>query len=170
MSVAKHVERWFDMQGTPGHPPLEINPFVLLANNPLRWTDPTGEVIPWRDPYDDTEMNQVMNPKGRCDTCSDYASSVHNNVVLPVQLGALGVAAGGPVAAAGIYMSPATATAIGDFYSANSRTIRILRMCLSLLKPLRPNSALPPPVPPLPPAIIKQVPKVDPVPKVTPKP
>lgn len=169
MSVAAHVDRWLWMMGTADHPPLEINPYVALANNPLRWTDPTGEVIPWRDPYDDSEMNQVMNPKGKCDTCSDYASSTHNNVIMPLQNAALGVAAGGPVTAGVIYTSPTVASAAGGYYSANSRMIRILRMCLSLLKPLKPNSALPPPVPPSPPPIIRQVPKVDPVPK-TPKP
>lgn len=26
-------------------PPLELNPYAALANNPLRWTDPTGESI-----------------------------------------------------------------------------------------------------------------------------
>jgi len=26
-------------------PPLELNPFVYVANNPLRWIDPTGESI-----------------------------------------------------------------------------------------------------------------------------
>jgi RHS repeat-associated protein len=46
MSVAEHVARWKANMGTPGQPPLEINPYVYVANNPLRWTDPSGEAIP----------------------------------------------------------------------------------------------------------------------------
>ena len=43
MSVAEHVQLWRANMGMPGQPPLEINPYVYAANNPLRWTDPTGE-------------------------------------------------------------------------------------------------------------------------------
>jgi RHS repeat-associated protein len=46
MSVAEHVARWQANMGMPGQPPLEINPYVYVANNPLRWTDPSGEAIP----------------------------------------------------------------------------------------------------------------------------
>ncbi len=41
MSVAEHVERW--RAGlVPGRPPLEINPYAHVLNNPLRWIDATG--------------------------------------------------------------------------------------------------------------------------------
>ncbi len=41
MSVAEHVERW--RAGlVPGQPPLEINPYAHVLNNPLRWIDSTG--------------------------------------------------------------------------------------------------------------------------------
>jgi RHS repeat-associated protein len=42
-SVAEHVERWRTNLGVPGQPPLEINPYARVVNNPLRWNDPTGE-------------------------------------------------------------------------------------------------------------------------------
>lgn len=42
ISVAAHVQRWQANLGALGQPPLELNPFVRVANNPLRWTDPTG--------------------------------------------------------------------------------------------------------------------------------
>ncbi len=45
MSVAEHVERWQENLGAPGQPPLEINPYVAVANNPLRYTDRTGNAI-----------------------------------------------------------------------------------------------------------------------------
>jgi RHS repeat-associated protein len=48
MSVAEHVQRWQANQSRLNRPPLEINPYVYVANNPLRWTDRTGRVIePW---------------------------------------------------------------------------------------------------------------------------
>ncbi|MBI3440973.1 MAG: RHS domain-containing protein, partial [Proteobacteria bacterium] len=45
MSVAKHVDRWKTTLGRPNQPPLEINPYAAFANNPLKWTDPTGEAV-----------------------------------------------------------------------------------------------------------------------------
>src|SRR3989344_1992656 len=42
MSVAAHVRRWQANMGMPGQPPLELNPYVAVANNPLRWIDPDG--------------------------------------------------------------------------------------------------------------------------------
>jgi RHS repeat-associated protein len=42
MSVAEHVERWKANLGVLGQPPLEINPYAYVANNPLRWIDPLG--------------------------------------------------------------------------------------------------------------------------------
>ncbi len=42
MSVAEHVQRWRARMGVPGQPPLEINPYVRVLNNPLRWIDRTG--------------------------------------------------------------------------------------------------------------------------------
>ena len=41
MSVAEHVERWRTGL-VPGQPPLEINPYAHVLNNPLRWIDATG--------------------------------------------------------------------------------------------------------------------------------
>lgn len=41
MSVATHVERW-RTGAVPGRPPLEINPYAHVLNNPLRWIDRTG--------------------------------------------------------------------------------------------------------------------------------
>lgn len=41
-SVAEHVQRWQPNLGQPGQPPLEINAFARVANNPLRWIDPDG--------------------------------------------------------------------------------------------------------------------------------
>ncbi len=43
MSVVDHVGRWKAGLGLPNQPPLEINPYVYVGNNPLRWIDPTGE-------------------------------------------------------------------------------------------------------------------------------
>ncbi len=37
MSIAEHVQRWKTGKGL-----LELNPYVPVLNNPLRWTDPTG--------------------------------------------------------------------------------------------------------------------------------
>jgi hypothetical protein len=46
MSVGEHVQRYQDNLRRPAasawHPPLEINPYAAVANNPLRWVDPTG--------------------------------------------------------------------------------------------------------------------------------
>jgi RHS repeat-associated protein len=42
MSVAAHVRRWRANLGTLNQPPLELNPYVYVANNPLRWIDPNG--------------------------------------------------------------------------------------------------------------------------------
>jgi len=58
-SVGKHVELMLDRMNAPkllrsvgvtmtpdaNAPPLELNPYTYVANNPLRWTDPTGEGI-----------------------------------------------------------------------------------------------------------------------------
>jgi RHS repeat-associated protein len=41
-SVAEHVRRWRANMGKPNQPPLELNPYAYVANNPLRWIDPTG--------------------------------------------------------------------------------------------------------------------------------
>jgi hypothetical protein len=65
MSVAEHVQKWRSslralsrrgnlkgplsnvsaLVGTSivNRPPLELNPYAYVANNPLRWVDPTGE-------------------------------------------------------------------------------------------------------------------------------
>ena len=47
MSVAEHVQRWKAGTGL-----LELNPYVPVLNNPLRWTDPTG-------------LGTTINPDGR---------------------------------------------------------------------------------------------------------
>ena len=58
-SVGKHVELMLDRMNAPkllrsvgvtmtpdvNAPPLELNPYTYVANNPLGWTDPTGEGI-----------------------------------------------------------------------------------------------------------------------------
>jgi RHS repeat-associated protein len=41
-SVAEHVQRWKENIGSPMRLPLEINPYVYVANNPLKYIDPTG--------------------------------------------------------------------------------------------------------------------------------
>ena len=45
-SVGEHVQSAFISRrsgGSFGQPPLELNPYVYVADNPLRWSDPTGE-------------------------------------------------------------------------------------------------------------------------------
>ncbi len=46
MGVNEHVQRYQDglrrPEASAWHPPLEINPYAAVANNPLRWIDPTG--------------------------------------------------------------------------------------------------------------------------------
>ncbi len=47
MSIREHVQmyqeqRLRDPAASVWHPPLELNPYVALVNNPLRWIDPTG--------------------------------------------------------------------------------------------------------------------------------
>jgi RHS repeat-associated protein len=42
MSVAEHAQRYRVNMDVPGQPPLELNPYAYVANNPLRWVDPTG--------------------------------------------------------------------------------------------------------------------------------
>jgi RHS repeat-associated protein len=39
MSVAEHVQRWQANMRSPTRLPLEINPYVYVANNPLKWID-----------------------------------------------------------------------------------------------------------------------------------
>jgi RHS repeat-associated protein len=52
MSVAEHVARWQANQGRPNRPPLEINPYVYVANNPLKWIDRFGFEAMWGgDPF-----------------------------------------------------------------------------------------------------------------------
>lgn len=45
LSVAWHVERWKANMGKPTRIPLEANPYVYVANNPLRWVDRTGRFL-----------------------------------------------------------------------------------------------------------------------------
>jgi RHS repeat-associated protein len=52
MSVAEHVRRWRANMGSPYRLPLEINPYVYVANNPLRWIDRYGFEATWGgDPF-----------------------------------------------------------------------------------------------------------------------
>lgn len=41
-SVAEHVQRWRANLGVSGQPPLEINAYAYVGNNPLKWIDPEG--------------------------------------------------------------------------------------------------------------------------------
>jgi RHS repeat-associated protein len=41
-SVAEHVQRWQTNMGSPYRIPLEINSYVYVANNPLKYIDPSG--------------------------------------------------------------------------------------------------------------------------------
>ncbi len=41
-SVTEHVRRWQANMGSPTRLPLEINPYVYVANNPLKYIDPSG--------------------------------------------------------------------------------------------------------------------------------
>jgi hypothetical protein len=155
MSLLEHIKRWRVSMDELGAPPLEANSYVRVVNNPLRWNDPTGEAIPWRDPYDDSEMNEVLYPTG-CGSCFDYASGVHNKVISPITNTAMGAAA-----ATGLVVAGGKAAA--SVYGAYSRTMKILNFCIRLFKdPIPP--ALPPPVPPSPPPVIRPVPRV-PIPK-----
>ncbi|GAB4507097.1 MAG: hypothetical protein Tsb0026_01240 [Sulfuricaulis sp.] len=45
MSIAWHVERWKANMGKSTRIPLEANPYVYVANNPLRWVDRTGRFL-----------------------------------------------------------------------------------------------------------------------------
>jgi hypothetical protein len=49
MGVDEHVQRYQDNLRRPAasawHPPLEINPYAAVANNPLRWIDPDGRAL-----------------------------------------------------------------------------------------------------------------------------
>jgi RHS repeat-associated protein len=52
MSVAAHVRRWRANMRSPYRLPLEINPYVYVANNPLKWIDRFGFEAMWGgDPF-----------------------------------------------------------------------------------------------------------------------
>jgi RHS repeat-associated protein len=64
ISVAEHAQKWRAMMGVPGQPPLEINPYAYVANNPLRWIDPTGEDILCGNGF-----TSIVDPKTKIVTC-----------------------------------------------------------------------------------------------------
>jgi RHS repeat-associated protein len=57
MSVAEHVARWREKLGAPNQPPLELNPYAYVVNNPLRWIDLTG--------FDATDWNNTTGGRSR---------------------------------------------------------------------------------------------------------
>ncbi len=154
MGVNEHVQRYQDNlrrpAGSAWHPPLEINPYAAVANNPLRWIDRTGRatVAPEYGP----------SPYYPPESVGDIGSGDDTSLG---EFGAkmLGALFGAPLVAA---VATETCVSGAGFAEGNWQTIQAIRLALSLLKPLKPNSALPPPEPPLPPPIIRQVPQVQP--------
>jgi RHS repeat-associated protein len=150
MSVAEHVQRKLANLGRLNQPPLELNPYVYAANNPLRWIDPTGfvNVAPEYGP----------SPYYPPESVGDIGSGDDTSLG---EFGAkmLGALFGAPLVAA---VATEACVAGAGFAEGNWQTIQAIRLALSLLKPLKPNSALPPPMPPSPPPIIRQVPQVQP--------
>ena len=150
MSVAEHVQRKLANLGRLNQPPLELNPYVYAANNPLRWIDPTGfvNVAPEYGP----------SPYYPPESVGDIGSGDDTSLG---EFGAkmLGALFGAPLVAA---VATEACVAGAGFAEGNWQTIQAIRLALNLLKPLKPNSALPPPMPPSPPPIIRQVPQVQP--------
>ena len=130
-----------------------LNSYTYVVNNPLFWIDPEG--LANVAPEFSAGGNQIIYPP-------DYVFPNGQSDPL-AQLKGVGKIVGAIVGVpATIAVAGEACLAGGVAVAENWQLLQILRLSLNLLKPLKPNSALPPPEPPVPPAIIREIPKVVP--------